>query len=76
MAKGNPKAVVDQGNNAVPRDSSKQGRMDAGGSTPAVGSDKERVSSQLIPEKRGVREPDQNFPAPASVDQNRGPKEP
>lgn len=66
-----PKSVV---RHPMPtaKDSSAQGRMDAGGSTPAVGSMQETVSASMIPEKKGVREPDQNFPAPASVDRNRG----
>lgn len=68
----NPKSVVSHPL-PTPRDSSAMGRMDAaGGSSPATGSETEKVSSQAIPEKRGVREPDMNFQAPASVDRNRG----
>ncbi len=58
----NPKSVV-RHPLPTPRDSSDMGRMDTGGSTPAAGSEKEKVSATAIPEKRGVREPDQNFPA-------------
>lgn len=67
----NPKSVVSHPLPTAP-DSSDQGRMDTGGSTPAAGSEKEKVSATAIPEKSGVREPDMNFQAPTSVDRNRG----
>lgn len=40
------------------------------------GDGEDRVASRVIPETRGVREPGQNFPAGASVDRNKGPREP
>ncbi len=61
-----PKSVVSHGNRKG-RDSSQFGRR---------GSGDDRVASTITPEKRGVREPDQNFPAGDSADRNRGPKEP
>jgi hypothetical protein len=67
----NPKSVVSHPL-PTPRDSSDQGRMDSKGSTPADGTEQEKVSAVAIPEKRGVREPDMNFQAPTSVDRNRG----
>ena len=67
----NPKSVV-RNPLPTPRDSSEMGRMDTKGSTPADGTEQEKVSAMAIPEKRGVREPDQNFPAPMSLDRNRG----
>ena len=61
----NPKSVVQHPMPAAP-DSSAQGRIDSG----------EKVSATMIPEKKGVREPDMNFPAGAGVDRNRGATDP
>ena len=58
---------VEVNNPGKGQDSSKFGRRGEGA---------DRVASKVIPEKRDVREPDQNFPTPASIDHKRNPRGP